>query len=86
MIALDDIEVSSSLINCSDAIHQYGALASIELVHAGCRARPEYCKKGPVGPSAHMGIYGEMVAEMDEDMIEEIVENFGKAAFMAKFC
>lgn len=86
MIALDDIEVISSLINCSDAIHQYGSLASIELVHAGCRARPEYCQKGPVGPSAHMGIYGEMVTEMDEDIIEEIVESFGKAAFMAKFC
>lgn len=86
MLALDDIEVISSLINYSDAIHQYDGLASIELVHAGCRARPEYCQKGPVGPSAHMGIYGEMVAEMDEDMIEEAVESFGKAAYMAKFC
>ncbi|GBU10334.1 NADH oxidase [Gammaproteobacteria bacterium] len=84
MVALDDVEILSSLIDCCDAIKQHGALVAIELIHAGCRARPEYCQKGPVGPSAHMGIYGEMVEELNDDLIEEIVESFGKAAFMAR--
>lgn len=84
MLPMDDVEVLPSLIDCTDAIKQYGAYTSIELIHAGCRARPEYCRKGPVGPSAHMGIYGEMVEELTEEGIEEIVEKFGQAAFMAK--
>lgn len=84
MIPLDDVECLPSLIDCTDAVKQYGAYTSIELIHAGCRARPEYCRRGPVGPSAHMGVYGEMVEELTEEGIEEIVEQFGQAAFMAK--
>jgi 2,4-dienoyl-CoA reductase-like NADH-dependent reductase (Old Yellow Enzyme family)/NADPH-dependent 2,4-dienoyl-CoA reductase/sulfur reductase-like enzyme len=81
---LDDVECLPTLIDCCDAIKQYGAIPAIELVHCGCRARPEYCKAGPIGPSAHMGIYGEMVEAMTEAQIQEVAEQFGKAAFMAQ--
>ena len=84
MIALDDVEILPSLIDCTDAIRQHGAFSSIELIHAGARARPEYCRSGPFGPSRTMGIYGEEVAEMTEGDIEEAAEQFGRAAFMAK--
>ncbi|MDR3280512.1 MAG: FAD-dependent oxidoreductase [Synergistaceae bacterium] len=84
MLALDDVEILPSLIDCTDAIKQFNAFSSIELIHAGARARPEYCASGPIGPSRTMGIYGEEVAEMTEADIEEAAEQFGKAAFMAK--
>lgn len=84
IMPLDDVECLPSMIDCTDAIKQYGAIPAIELLHAGCRARPEYCKAGPFGPSAHMGIYGEMVEEMSEAQICETAEQFGRAAFMVQ--
>ena len=35
---LDDTTVLPRLIQTVDAVHKWGALASIELTHAGCRA------------------------------------------------
>lgn len=85
MIPLDDEGVLPTLIDATDEIKRHGAIASIELVHAGRRAHPKYNKGGKVyGPSAGDCIYGGPVIEMDEDMIQYVVEAFGDAAEMAK--
>lgn len=85
MIPLDDEEVLPSLIETTDAIKRNGAIASIELVHAGRRSHPRYNKDVKVyGPSPGECIYGGPVLEMDEEMIRYVVEAFGDAAEMAK--
>lgn len=85
MIPLDDEEVLPTLIDCIDEIKRHGAIASIELVHAGRRSHPKYNEGGRVyGPSAGDCIYGGPVIEMDEDIIQHVVESFGDAAEMAK--
>jgi 2,4-dienoyl-CoA reductase-like NADH-dependent reductase (Old Yellow Enzyme family)/thioredoxin reductase len=84
---LDDPAALPSLITCTDAIHRYGALAGIELIHPGQRADPHYNKDQVVyGPSAGKCHYGEgfnTIVEMDEAMIERVVKAFGKAAEIA---
>ena len=85
MIPLDDPDILPSLIDTTDGIKRHGAIASIELIHAGRRAHPQYCKEGKVyGPSKGDSIYGGPIIEMDEDCIQQIVEAFGDAAEMAK--
>lgn len=86
IIPLDDPGILPSLINTTDAIKQHGARASIELIHAGQRANPNYTEDRKVyGPSAGDSVYGGPILEMDESLIEKIVEAFGDAAEMAKF-
>jgi 2,4-dienoyl-CoA reductase-like NADH-dependent reductase (Old Yellow Enzyme family)/thioredoxin reductase len=87
VLRLDDPEALPGLHKCTDAIHRYGALASIELVHPGRRADPRYNEQGKTyGPSAGYCHYGDgehAVTELDEKLIAEIVEAFGDAAEMA---
>lgn len=84
MVPLDSEEILPYLIDCTDEIKRHGAAASIELIHAGRRAHPQYTNGKVYGPSAGDCIYGGQVIEMDEAMIEYIVEKFGDAAEMAK--
>ncbi len=84
MIPLDTEEILPYLIDCTDEIKRHGAVASIELIHAGRRSHPKYTDGVVYGPSAGDCIYGGPVTEMDEAMIEHIVEKFGDAAEMAK--
>lgn len=85
---LDNRDVLPSLLEVSDAIKQHGAIASIELIHPGHWANPLYTK-GDTIYSASAGThhrYGQVyqAVEMDEAVIEEVVEAFGNAAYMAK--
>ncbi|MDR2649892.1 MAG: NAD(P)/FAD-dependent oxidoreductase [Clostridiales bacterium] len=72
------------LYRCSDMIHRYGALASIELLHPGRRADPKYNAEGRAyGPSVGYCHYGDgqhEVTELTESMIDVIVNAYGDAA------
>jgi len=84
---LDDPGAIPSLLRCTDAIHRYGALAGIELIHPGQRADPVFNKDhvvyGPSGGQCHYGDGFNTIVEMDEAMIDRIVNAFGDAAEMA---
>lgn len=85
---LDNRDILPSLLEVSDAIKQHGAIASIELIHPGHWANPKYTK-GPTIYSASAGThhrYGQVyeALEMDESVIEEVVDSFAQAAYMAK--
>lgn len=56
---LDDTTVLPRLIQTVDAVHKWGALASIELTHAGCRAAAKYLPADGyvLGPSAWSPIF-----------------------------
>ena len=70
------------LIEVTDAIHRHGAYANIELNHDGIRA----AFPGHDGWSAseYDRENGGHVIAMTEEMIEEVVEGFGRSALNAK--
>jgi len=81
---LDDPGILPSLINTTDAIKRHGAVASIELLHAGIRSRSPRPDGAVYGPSAGTSFYGKQIIEMEEAEIEQVVNAFGNAAEMAK--
>ena len=81
---LDDPGILPSLINTTDAIKRHGAVASIELLHAGIRSRSPRPDGAVYGPSAGTSFYGKKIIEMGEAEIEPVVNAFGDAAEMAK--
>ncbi|MDR3321722.1 MAG: FAD-dependent oxidoreductase [Synergistaceae bacterium] len=87
MIRMDNTETASSLVPVTEAIHRHGALAGIELLHAGNRANPKYITGDKIyGPCAmERGMYGVPVHELSVGMLEFIAEKFGEAAKLAKF-
>lgn len=85
---LDDETLLPSLIQTVDTVHKWGALASIELTHSGCRAKGAFLAEGGyvIGPSAmEANLYGDKVLEMDEDMMNTIADAYANAAYMAEF-
>lgn len=85
---LDDTTVLPRLIQTVDAVHKWGALASIELTHAGCRAAAKYLPADGyvLGPSAmESNLYGDPVVEMDESMMDMIANAYADAACLAQF-
>ena len=92
-IFLDDEGVVPSLVETADAIHQYGAIASIELSHGGINCDPMFIGgRNPIGPSAIPTEIGfrtkEMtpvvVEEMTEELMEEIADSFAAGAARVK--
>ncbi|MCJ7574758.1 hypothetical protein MUO93_10950, partial [Candidatus Bathyarchaeota archaeon] len=81
---LDDPAILPSLINTTDAIKRQGAVASIELLHAGIRSRTQLPDGAVYGPSAGISFYGKQIIEMGEAEIDQVVNAFGNAAEMAK--
>jgi len=81
---LDDPGILPSLINTTDAIKRHGAVASIELLHAGIRSGTPRPDDPVYGPSAGTSFYGKQIIEMGETEIEQAVNAFGDAAEMAK--
>ena len=81
---LDDPGILPSLINTTDAIKRHGAVASIELLHAGIRSRTQLPDGAVYGPSAEISFYSKQIIEMGEAEIEQVVNAFGNAAEMAK--
>lgn len=85
---LDDENLLPSLIQTVDTVHKWGALASIELTHSGCRAKGAFLAEGGyvIGPSPmEKNLYGDKVIEMDEDMMNVIADAYAQAAYMAEF-
>ena len=81
---LDDPRILSSLISTTDAIKRHGAIASIELLHAGIRSGTPHPDDPVYGPSAGTSFYGKQIIEMGEPEIQQVVNAFGDAAEMAK--
>jgi 2,4-dienoyl-CoA reductase-like NADH-dependent reductase (Old Yellow Enzyme family)/thioredoxin reductase len=84
---LDDPEITPALHRLASSINRHGAVATIELWHAGANAY--FSKKmgnqiyGVVdGPNA----VGDYVPAMPEAVIEETIEAYGEAAAFAKYC
>ena len=84
VLQLDNYGAIPSMRRCTNGIHRQGALASIELLHPGNHANPDFTPGGKVyGPSADVvhdedGDYP--ITEMDEEIIDVIVNSFGDAA------
>jgi 2,4-dienoyl-CoA reductase-like NADH-dependent reductase (Old Yellow Enzyme family)/thioredoxin reductase len=84
--------VLPGLSNLAAAIKRNGALASIQLQHAGRQAiRDLIGGKNPIGPSAMYGKFAEdrrrdavEVEEMTPEMMERVANNFATAALRAK--
>jgi len=82
-LRLDDDEFIPKLSDLSNAIHEHGAWASIQMVHSGRFAH--LIKEQPVSASdvSAPGIAGSVTQPrpLTIDEIEEIIECFGTAAF-----
>lgn len=88
-----DIRCENSLFNCSTAINQYGAVASVELNHGGMHFHDD--NRINYGPSDMtdsfdqndgQGAHVHKIYEMPKDVIEEVVDAYGKGALRAKHC
>lgn len=62
------------------AIHEHGALASVELTHGGKNARPEFNTMPVKGPVAGVGWMGDTVLAMDEGDMNRIAGAYADAA------
>lgn len=84
---MDDPKYVPEMRECTRGIHNFGALASIELIHPGRRADPKFTPGGkvygPTGGMAHYGSGEHYTTEMDQEMIDRIVNKFGDAAEIA---
>lgn len=89
-IRLDDPDILPCLANTVKAIKRHGALANIELSHSGKYAGLTSIAgeitgdKLSFGPSEEVLETGEIVREMDQEMIRYIIEAYGKAAAVVK--
>jgi 2,4-dienoyl-CoA reductase-like NADH-dependent reductase (Old Yellow Enzyme family) len=69
----------------ASAVHAGGAAVSVQLVHCGFFSSPSVIGKRPVGASRKLCMYrGAVCTEMTVAEIGEKVEDFGRAAAMAK--
>ena len=91
-LSLDSVQPRQGLSTVADAISRHGAIASIELQHAGLKATPGVVTPGVgtssdivYGPSA-TEFNGVQVREMPEEIIYEIIEKFANAAKFVKNC
>lgn len=82
---LDNEDYMSTHLQLTDVIHQHNAVASIEILHCGARAHPKYTNGIIYGPSNQPGVYGVDVIEMNEDIMNEIADQFAHGAFVSKF-
>jgi len=91
-INLGDERIIPGLSNLAEAIKRNGAIASIQLQHAGRMAIRELNGgRNPIGPSGAVGKFtedrrrGEVeVEEMTLEMMDQVIENYATAAFRAK--
>lgn len=86
-IPLDTDMHLAAMCNLSDAISRHGAVASVELQHAGMYARRSAAKGNQIyGPCDWTDAQGNKVLAMPEEVIEETIEAFANAAAWAKRC
>ncbi|MDR3294549.1 MAG: NADH:flavin oxidoreductase, partial [Clostridiales Family XIII bacterium] len=99
-IHIDDPLILPSLTAVATAIARHGAVAAAELSHGGKFSHvltkvggkiesPPFLKDGSgitYGPVEETGPGGNQVREMPEDVIQEIIASFGRAAAFARHC
>ncbi|MDR0838727.1 MAG: NAD(P)/FAD-dependent oxidoreductase [Oscillospiraceae bacterium] len=94
-IGLDDPTAVNSLARLADAVRRHGAVASVELQHAGMYSNKAVSAKDfPVYGPVEAEIINEMwggtevrrVIPMDEEMIAYTIDKFADAAVLAKRC
>ncbi len=90
---LGDDRVVTGLSTLVEAVQKYGAKVSIELDHAGRLSPPKVLNgRNPIGPSPLSTKFEEMMAqmegrmkvqvtEMDQDMIDQVIDNFASACY-----
>jgi 2,4-dienoyl-CoA reductase-like NADH-dependent reductase (Old Yellow Enzyme family)/thioredoxin reductase len=64
----------------SELIKKHGAVALIELFHAGCAKNPLPGHPNPRGPMGYVRKDGVVIDRMDEEMIDKACEDFAVAA------
>jgi 2,4-dienoyl-CoA reductase-like NADH-dependent reductase (Old Yellow Enzyme family)/thioredoxin reductase len=75
----------NGLCEAVEAVHRQGAKISIEISHAGGRAKPgDNYGNLPMGPSALVNADGVLITEMTVAQMEEVAEEFGDAALTLK--
>jgi 2,4-dienoyl-CoA reductase-like NADH-dependent reductase (Old Yellow Enzyme family) len=78
-------ELVGPLRRLTDAVHRQGAAACLQLGHAGYFADKKVIGRSPLGASRLFNLYGLALArEMSVDEILRTVEEFGRAARLAK--
>lgn len=81
----DDSDIAGLRL-MTDAVHQHGALAGIELTHAGYHSRPHYSRFIPIAPSAiaSRGFEPQQARAMTRADIKELRQWFVSAARRAR--
>ncbi|HQB19609.1 MAG TPA: NADH:flavin oxidoreductase, partial [Bacteroidales bacterium] len=78
-------EIVPDLKKLTDAIHQEGAKAAIQLGHCGNMTHYSTCGQIPVGASNGINIYSPtIVRALKEKEIETLVKAFGKSVHLAR--
>lgn len=78
-------EIILDLKKLTDAVHEEGAKASIQLGHCGNMTHRRTCGCKPMGASSGFNLYSPtFVREMDEYEILDTVRDFGKAVNLAR--
>jgi len=87
MLSLDDMRTNTTLNRLSHAVSRHGAVAAIELQHAGLYATGTRARGLPVyAPVDGVDAHGLEYFEMPEDIIEQTIAKYGAAAAWAKQC
>lgn len=82
---LDDPGTLPSLCELVGAVHEYGALVSVELNHGGSMAHPQYITgSSPIGPVDYLRKDGQLIKGMDGELMSYTLDSFAQAAAMAK--
>jgi 2,4-dienoyl-CoA reductase-like NADH-dependent reductase (Old Yellow Enzyme family) len=77
-------EIIPTLKRLTDAVHKEGAAVSIQLGHCGFFANRSVIGKTPIGPSRKFCLFRYSICRaMNDDDINRVREDFGKAAKMA---
>ena len=75
-----------SIMVLTEAIRAHGAVASVQLNHAGAMNHPDTIAggKNPIGPSAFLREDGVQVEEMTIEQIDQTIEKWAEAALLCK--
>jgi 2,4-dienoyl-CoA reductase-like NADH-dependent reductase (Old Yellow Enzyme family)/thioredoxin reductase len=85
--ALDDPELAPSFHRLTSAISRHGAVATIELWHAGANSyRSKKMGNQIYGAVDGPNAVGDFIPAMPEEVILETIESYGEAAAFAKYC
>ncbi|SHI13318.1 2,4-dienoyl-CoA reductase [Sporobacter termitidis DSM 10068] len=90
-VMLDNPRAAHPLHRLTDAVTRHGAVASVELQHAGMYANRELSFMGGGARGVAYGpveceLAGRHILPMTEELIEETIEAFANAALFAKQC